>query len=616
MESLREYRTDDLNGWTPNRMRAWVQNISQQSGWQEDYSQGFIDHEIDGQCMRELTSSLLKDMGIVKIGHRLTILRELKKLSESPTNPTPTVIPTPTSNQGYTVHQPAYQLPIYMPQQSNYNANCFPTMQHENQLQPLSQPTTNGRSYQAPPVVPVQVPYEEPKTNQLMKHSSEEIPQAVDLANEQHVSEQHVVNPQLMEHQMYDEDDFPNAQNLETPPSDNVILEQNDNPPQQQVVEEEQQPFLEEEPSASTEKSSGVQQIRSIEVQQIPVVPQHIPKEKISEPTPATSVQSRPSAWGSNNKLRIAPHSMTTPSKLLVQKNRFNKTTKSSPQDKRYRLNEVKSEEQYKPAPKTGDILKGTVKRVVTSLGAFVDINGPDDALLTNKEGVTSFRVDASKSYWVMVKKVEDINPSSKGRRIHLTSFVPGVKVQGTISHPHPISGNRQVGFFVNIGWWKPGLLLNKRMRDKNKKKHQQLSTLFVLSHKLQVIRNKQSTAELDLTEIEPQNWKPEDVVCWLESFYAPGERLPENLPQVHGKDIFSLTPQALGQLGIADPHKQEKILLCVKMMTEQRAYLTQRTKKQSASRATNQAQKRSEIPSPPTGDSHFPALGNKGRGR
>lgn len=629
MNGLREYQTEEFNVWTPNRMRTWVQNISQQSGWREDYSQGFIDHEIDGKCMTELTSGLLKEMGVVKIGHRLTILRELRKLSEPTSNPAPAVMPTQTSNQGYTVHQPAYQLPIYMPQQNNYNATCFPsTIQQENQLQPFSQPSTNGRSYQPIPAESVQVPYQEQKSSQVMIQRSEESPLGRDQPAEQQVTEQNEVNAQFVEQQhMYEEDDFPNAQNLETPPSDNIIVHQNadniivhqnDNPAQNQVAEEQQQPCLEEEQSASTEKSIGVQQMRSIEVQQNPVMPsQHISKEKITEPVTADLVQPRPSAWGSNNKLRIAPHSTATPSKLFVQTNRLNRFSSKTPQqDKRSRPSEVKADEQYKPTPQAGDILKGTVKRVVTSLGAFVDINGPGDALLTNKEGVTSFRVDVNKSYWVMVKKVEDINSGSKGRRIHLTSFVPGVMVQGTISHAHPISGARQVGFFVNIGWWKPGLLLHKRMRDKNKKKHQPLSNLFVLSHKLKVVRNQQSTAELDLTEIEPQNWKPEDVFCWLESFYGPGERLPENIPQLHGKDIFSLTPQVLDQLGITDAHKQEKILLCVKMMTEQRTYLTQRTKKQSASSSTNQAQKRSEIPSPPTGDSHFPALGNKAKRR
>jgi len=173
-------------------------------------------------------------------------------------------------------------------------------------------------------------------------------------------------------------------------------------------------------------------------------------------------------------------------------------------------------EEQNKPTMEIGDILKGTVKRVVPQLGAFVDINGTEDALLTNKEGVLSFKIEASKSYWLMVKKVVDMNPNSKNRRIHLSSFIPGTKVNGTIAHAHPVSATRQVGFFVNIGWWKPGLLLHKRMRDRNRKKNQQLNNLFVLSHKLQVIRNKQTTAELDLIEIEPQNWKPDDVCSWL----------------------------------------------------------------------------------------------------
>merc|ERR1711920_35061 len=111
-----------------------------------------------------------------------------------------------------------------------------------------------------------------------------------------------------------------------------------------------------------------------------------------------------------------------------------------------------------------GDIMKGTVKHSVQNLGVFMDINGPDDALLTSNEGIKNFRMEQNKAYWVMVKKVDD--PSTDGKvRIHLTSFLPGVRVLGLLSHPYP-NGPRQVGFFTNVGWYKPGLLLAKRMRD------------------------------------------------------------------------------------------------------------------------------------------------------
>jgi len=619
MDSLREYQTEVLSAWSGSQLCAWVQGISRQSGWREDYSQGFRSHEIDGRCIRELTSELLREMGVLKIGHRLTLLREIRKLSGLLTDPTTTVLPTPSSNQRYTVPQSGYPLPIYMPQQSNYNANCFTrTMQQEHQPQPMVQPTANGRTNQDLPVEPAPVQYSEAKTdNMRTPESSEEKPQKAD-ETEQDVVDNHQM---LQQQQVNEEDDFPNAQNLEPLPSDGAMVHQTettmvnqtDIAPQEHTVDQQNQSFVEDVQSVPNEGG--------IDVQQPVMKPEHAPQEKIVEPsTLAGQVQSRPSAWGSKNRLRITPQGSTTPNKLLVQTTRSNKfSTRSPPQDKRYnKPTEVISDEPQKPIPQAGDILKGTVKRVIAGLGAFIDINGPGDALLTNKEGVISFRIEVPKTYWVMVKKVADPNPnpSSKGQRIHLTSFIPGVSVQGTISHPHPASGARQIGFFVNIGWWKPGLLLLKRMRDKNRKKHQQLNTLFVLSHKLKVIRNQQSTAELDLTEIEPQNWKSEDVCCWLESFFNPGERLPETLRKLNGKDILSLKPQVLDQLGLTDPHKKERILLSVKMMTEQRAYLTQRTKKQHNNSASNKPQRRSEVPSPPTGDSHFPALGNKGRRR
>jgi len=606
MDSFTEYQTEVLSSWSANQLCAWVRGISHQGGWREDYSQGFRSHEIDGRCITELTSDLLREMGVLKIGHRLTLLREIRKLSDLITDPNPTVLPTPTSNQGYTAPQQDYQLPIYMPQQSNYNVNCLTTMQQEHQPQAMVQPATNGQSHQTPAVEAVQVEYAQVKTDHIRTpESTEEKPLSGD-----HQIEQIVVDEQRMvqQPQVYEEYEFPNAQNLETPPSDNNMVPQSNIEPQQQTLDHQNQQCIENVQSVPNEGE--------IDVQQIVMKPQHIPQETISEPpTSVGQVLPRPSAWGSNNRLRIAPQGSTTPSKLLVQTNRSGKFSIRSPQqDKRYKPSEVKTEEPQKPAPKVGDILKGTVKRVVAGLGAFIDINGPGDALLTNKEGVISFRIEVPKTYWVMVKKVVDPNPNFKDRRIHLTSFLPGVKVQGTVSHPHPASGARQIGFFVNIGWWKPGLLLLKRMKDKNRKKQQQLSNLFVLSHKLKVIRNQQSTAELDLTEIEPQDWKPDDVSCWLESFCDPGERLPENLRTLNGKDIFSLTSQVLDQLGLTDQQKQERILLSVKMMTEQRAYLTHRTKKQHTSGTSNKPQRRSEAPSPPSGDSHFPALGNKGR--
>jgi len=334
----------------------------------------------------------------------------------------------------------------------------------------------------------------------------------------------------------------------------------------------------------------------------------------------------RPSAWGNSSKLKIGPNSTLSSSKLLVQTASANKRfAKKSPtqmkpplQEKIPRVSENNMEEanisQYCPVPQPGDIMKGTVKHTVPNLGVFMDINGPDDALLTSNEGIKNFRMEQSKAYWVMVKKVDD--PTMDGKvRIHLTSFLPGVRVLGVLSHPYPNGGPRHIGFFTNVGWYKPGLLLLKRMRDRNKKKNQQLS-LFVLRHKLQVMRNQQVTAELDLTEIRPQDWKPEDVFIWFESFYGLDERVPESMAQVSGKDLFTLSPQMLEQLGVGDQSRRDRIVNCIKMMAEQRVQLNQRMKKQQSNKTYNQPQTRTKIPPPPSGDSHFPALGNKSRNR
>merc|ERR1719317_434828 len=103
-------------------------------GWNEGYSKKFLNHEIDGQCLHELTSSLLKDIGVLKVGHRLKILREIKQLVEGnhrEKNPQNTNNGLPVTNkmmQGYTMLTTSHQLPVYMPQsshQDNYDVNCF-----------------------------------------------------------------------------------------------------------------------------------------------------------------------------------------------------------------------------------------------------------------------------------------------------------------------------------------------------------------------------------------------------------------------------------------------------------------------------------------------------------
>jgi len=676
MNGLSKYQTKTeevgfMNSWDAESLSAWVHNLCTKKGWNEDHWQRFLFHEIDGQCIGELNPELLKDVGIVKVGHRLTILREMKKIQQQPShsqpmNPgmqeLPSVLTTgapPAQVQNYSMLQEAPQIPVYMPQaqQNNYEVNCFPTTTQAEPKDVPSQPVNHPQPnyYEAAPQVTyTEAPAVNPQTHtQLGRQDSDQA--AVAAVDTHHGAYPGTIQQQPIcnyDDKLDEEDDFPNAQNLEPvsnghheqilqPQTTEVPNEVQAPVPQQQHVELQEQAPVEEEPPVSSQSTQEVVNVQKQQVVEEEIItpavddivapsggvpPAALPTTtKAYSPTgpfsPEGQQQPRPSAWGGSNKLRIGAG---TPSKLLVHTSLSNKRfAKSSRSPIQKKMPDAKMEEQVKvmrdvPAPQPGDILKGTVKKVVPKLGAFVDINGPSHALLTNQEGTKNFRIELNKSYWVMVKKVEEPGPNGKSRRIHLTSFLPGVKVQGMVSRPHPTGGTRQKGVFVNVGWYKDALLLIKRMRGgRGKKKtqpQQQLNNLFVLRHNLKVKRNQQTYAELDLTEIQPQEWRPEDVCTWFESFYGPEEQVPEGLSQLAGKDLFQLTPERLEQLGVTDAGRRGRVLRCVKMMEEQkRANLTQSTKRQTVNnKSTNRPQMKAPIPPPPAGDSHYPTLGNQ----
>jgi len=658
------------DSWDTESLSAWVNNLCTKRGWSEDHWQRFLFHEIDGQCIGELTPELLRDIGIAKVGHRLTILREIKKIHQQPISSQPmnsgiqelpAVLPTvvpPQQGQSYGMRQeapqiPAPQVPVYMPgaQQSNYDINCFPTAAPVEHKDVPSQPVSQPQNYYeaAPPVTYTKAPTVNLQTHTQIVHQDTE--QAADAALDvqQDVYRGAYQQQPIADYgdQLDDDDDFPNATNLE--PVSNGHLEQMLQPQPTEVLNEVKPPVLQQQHVESQEQvaveeehpvvSQSTQEVVNVQKQQ-EVIEEEITKPTLNEPVapsgsaapvnkahsptgplvPENQQQPRPSAWGGSSKLRIGAG---TPSKLLVQTSLSNKRfTKNFRSPVHKKVPDGKMEElkvlRDVPPPQPGDILKGTVEKVVPKLGAFVDINGPSHALLTNQEGTKNFRIELNKSYWVMVKKVEDPGPNGKSRRIHLTSFLPGIKVKGQVSRPHPTGGTRQKGVFVNVGWYKDALLLIKRMRGgRGKKKtqmQQQLDNLFVLRHNLKVKRNQQTFAELDLTEIQPQEWRPEDVRTWFESFYDPEEQVPEELSQLAGKDLFELTPERLEQLGVTDAGRRGRVLRCVQMMEEQkRANLTQSTKRQTANnKTTNRPQNRAPIPPPPAGDSHYPTLGNQ----
>eukprot|EP00296_Roombia_truncata_P007533 JP445972.1.p1 GENE.JP445972.1~~JP445972.1.p1 ORF type:complete len:602 (-),score=197.56 JP445972.1:761-2566(-) len=65
--------------WTEQDVGIWLTSISF-----IEYKDAFAENHIDGECLPELTESTLKELGITSVGHRLKILREVRRLQPPP----------------------------------------------------------------------------------------------------------------------------------------------------------------------------------------------------------------------------------------------------------------------------------------------------------------------------------------------------------------------------------------------------------------------------------------------------------------------------------------------------------------------------------------------------
>eukprot|EP00618_Florenciella_parvula_P002255 CAMPEP_0119543090 /NCGR_PEP_ID=MMETSP1344-20130328/53937_1 /TAXON_ID=236787 /ORGANISM="Florenciella parvula, Strain CCMP2471" /LENGTH=292 /DNA_ID=CAMNT_0007587363 /DNA_START=15 /DNA_END=893 /DNA_ORIENTATION=+ len=65
-----------LADWGPQEIQNWLGLI----GFGQMYGQHFYQHHIDGKAVVQLNPELAKEMGIISVGHRLTILSWIKKL--------------------------------------------------------------------------------------------------------------------------------------------------------------------------------------------------------------------------------------------------------------------------------------------------------------------------------------------------------------------------------------------------------------------------------------------------------------------------------------------------------------------------------------------------------
>merc|ERR1719193_1315747 len=312
------------------------------------------------------------------------------------------ILRTPTTNavQGYNMFQETpQQLPVYMPQSqlTNYDVNCYSTNTHTgvkqqyNQVPVTSQHEVGGGMYYNQKPAP-QVEYTE-ADNTAIKVQQVADKQVVqeNVRETEHVA-QNGVSKVVHQEDMYNLnmlDDFPNAQNLETPlPYEQVhMIQQVEEAPQPQPSPQ-QQSEVQEKPTSSEEDKVGSQmggEVGTIREQQVAEeIPQVIQNVVPDQQRP------RPSAWGNGSKLKIGPNATMSSSKLLVQTASANKRfAKKSPtqlkpplQEQNPRVNENTMEEasisQYCPVPQPGDIMKGTVKHTVQNLGVFMDINGPD----------------------------------------------------------------------------------------------------------------------------------------------------------------------------------------------------------------------------------------------
>merc|ERR1719410_1623972 len=101
-----------------------------------------------------------------------------------------------------------------------------------------------------------------------------------------------------------------------------------------------------------------------------------------------------------------------------------------------------------------GEIIQGTVRRVV-EFGTFVDVGAPVDGLVLKSASVKK-KPEVNSKLLVMVKRIEKKERNSK---IHLTGFLPGIRVRGKFAHEF---ANR--GSFIDVGWYKAALLTNARM--------------------------------------------------------------------------------------------------------------------------------------------------------
>ena len=72
-----DYKTKPLELWSTDDVSTWLSELSL-----DQYRESFLENEISGIHLSEMTKDDLRELGIARLGHRLTILNALAKLAK------------------------------------------------------------------------------------------------------------------------------------------------------------------------------------------------------------------------------------------------------------------------------------------------------------------------------------------------------------------------------------------------------------------------------------------------------------------------------------------------------------------------------------------------------
>ena len=70
------YKTRPVESWSTKDVSAWLTELGL-----EQYVDSFLDNEISGDHLSEMTKDDLRELGVARLGHRLTIVNALTKLA-------------------------------------------------------------------------------------------------------------------------------------------------------------------------------------------------------------------------------------------------------------------------------------------------------------------------------------------------------------------------------------------------------------------------------------------------------------------------------------------------------------------------------------------------------